>query len=66
MPNTFASKFKSGEKGFFFKLLLWQEKLSAAFADRVLTVHEPVKKYVLVEQHKLPADSDRSRRQLPR
>jgi len=57
MPNTFASKFKSGENGFFFKLLLWQEKLSAAFADQVLTVHEPVKKYVLVEQHKLPADS---------
>jgi glycosyltransferase involved in cell wall biosynthesis len=57
MPNTFASKFKSGENGFFFKILLWQEKLSAAFADQVLTVHEPVKEYVLVEQHKLPADA---------
>ena len=49
MPNTFASKFKSGENGFFFKLLLWQERLSAAFADQVLTVHDPVKEYVLVE-----------------
>ena len=57
MPNTFASKFKSGENGFFFKILLWQEKLSAAFADQVLTVHEPVKEYVLVKQHKLPADA---------
>ncbi len=57
MPNTFASKFKSGENGFFFKLLLWQEKLSAAFADQVLTVHEPVKEYVLVKQHKLAADA---------
>jgi glycosyltransferase involved in cell wall biosynthesis len=56
MPNTFASKFKSGEKSLFFKLLLWQEKLSAAFADRVLTVHEPVKEYVLVRQHGIAAD----------
>jgi glycosyltransferase involved in cell wall biosynthesis len=57
MPNTFASKFKGGDRGFFFKMLLWQEKLSAAFADRVLTVHEPVKKYILVDQHKLSADA---------
>ena len=57
MPNTFASKFKSGENGFFYKLLLWQERLSAAFADRVLTVHEPVKEYVLVKQHKLAPES---------
>lgn len=57
MPNTFASKFKSGENSFFFKLLLWQEKLSAAFADQVLTVHEPVKEYLLVRQHGLSADA---------
>jgi glycosyltransferase involved in cell wall biosynthesis len=57
MPNTFASKFKSGENGLFFKFLLWQEKLSAAFADQVLTVHEPVKEYVLVKQHGLAAAS---------
>jgi len=49
MPNTFASKFKSGDKGFFFKLLLWQEKLSAWYADRVLTVHDPVKDLILVK-----------------
>jgi glycosyltransferase involved in cell wall biosynthesis len=57
MPNTFASKFKSGENGLFFKVLLWQERLSAAFADQVLTVHEPVKEHVLVRQHKLRADA---------
>jgi glycosyltransferase involved in cell wall biosynthesis len=56
MPNTFASKFKSGDKGFFFKLLLWQEKLSAWYSDRVLTVHDPVKDLVLVK-HGLPPDS---------
>lgn len=57
MPNTFASKFKSGDRGFFFKLLLWQERLSASFADQVLTVHDPVKDYILVQQHGLPPDS---------
>lgn len=57
MPNTFASKFKSGERGFFFKLLLWQERMSAAFADQVLTVHDPVKQHILVKQHRLPDSS---------
>jgi glycosyltransferase involved in cell wall biosynthesis len=57
MPNTFASKFKSGEKGFFFKLLLWQERISASFANQILTVHDPVKEYVLVKQHGLAPDS---------
>jgi glycosyltransferase involved in cell wall biosynthesis len=56
MPNTFASKFKSGDKGFFFKLLLGQEKLSAWYSDRVLTVHDPVKDLILVK-HGLPAES---------
>ncbi len=57
MPNTFASKFKSGEASLAFKLLLWQERISAWFADRVITVHEPVKEHVLVKQHGLRADS---------
>jgi len=56
MPNTFSSKFKSGDEGFFFKLLLWQEKLSAWYANRVLTVHDPVKDLILVK-HGLPGDS---------
>jgi glycosyltransferase involved in cell wall biosynthesis len=58
MPNTFASKFKGGEHGFYFKLLLWQELASARYADQVITVHDPLKDLVLVK-HGLPADSIR-------
>lgn len=58
MPNTFASKFRGGEHGFFFKLLLWQERLSAWYADRVLTVHDPVKDLILVK-HGLAPESIR-------
>ena len=57
MPNTFASKFKKGENRLFFKLLLWQERISVSFADRILTVHDPVKDYVLVKQHRLTPES---------
>ena len=49
MPNTFASKFKKGERGFFFRILLWQELLSAAYAHQVVTVHHPVKEGVLLK-----------------
>ena len=57
MPNTFASKFKRGEEALLFRILLFEERISASFADRVLTVHDPVKEYVLVKQHRLAADS---------
>ncbi len=56
MPNTFASKFKSGEQNVFFRLLLMQERLSAGFAECVLTVHEPVKEHILVKQHGMSSD----------
>jgi len=56
MPNTFASKFKGQENGFFYRLLLWQEKLSAAYCSRVITVHQPVKDGILVK-HGLAPDS---------
>ena len=56
MPNTFASKFKGGEKGFFYRVLLWQERLSAAYCSRVITVHHPVKDGILMK-HGLAADS---------
>ncbi len=56
MPNTFASKFKAGERGIFFRLLLWQERASARFADAVVTVHEPVKEGILVK-HGLASES---------
>jgi glycosyltransferase involved in cell wall biosynthesis len=54
MPETFASKFKQGEGRFFFKLLLREERLSAGFADRVLTVHDPVKNHILVKHGLAP------------
>lgn len=48
MPDTFAAKFKNGSDSLAFKLLLWQELLSARFANRVLTVSEPLKRHVLM------------------
>lgn len=56
MPNTFASKFKGQENGFFYRLLLWQERLSAAYSNQVITVHHPVKEGILVK-HGLRSDS---------
>jgi len=56
MPNTFASKFKGGEGGFFYRVLLWQERLSAAYCNRVITVHHPVKEGILIK-HGLAPDS---------
>jgi glycosyltransferase involved in cell wall biosynthesis len=56
MPNTFASKFRTQDGGILYRLLLWQELLSARFCDKVLTVHEPVKSGILL-QHGLRAES---------
>jgi glycosyltransferase involved in cell wall biosynthesis len=56
MPETLQSKFKSARLGWMQTLLLWQERLSARFSDRVLTVHEPVKREILVN-HGLSPDS---------
>lgn len=56
MPNTFASKFRGRERGFFYRLLLWQERLSAAYCNRVTTVHHPVKDGILMK-HGLAPDS---------
>src|SRR5690348_11349385 len=42
MPNTFVSKFKDTDKSISYRVLLWQERLSAAYSDRVITVHHPV------------------------
>ena len=54
MPNTFASKFKGGEQGFYYWALLWQERLSAAFCNRVITVHDPVKDGILIKHGLAP------------
>ena len=54
MPNTFASKFKGAEEGFYYRMLLWQEKLSAAYCSQVITVHDPVKDGILVKHGLAP------------
>jgi glycosyltransferase involved in cell wall biosynthesis len=56
MPNTFASKFRGREGGFFYTALLWQERISAAFCDQVITVHVPVRDGILVK-HGLSRES---------
>jgi glycosyltransferase involved in cell wall biosynthesis len=56
MPNTFASKFSAGERSFFYRILLWQELLSAGYSDCIVTVHDPVKDGVLVK-HGLARES---------
>ena len=56
MPNTFVSKFKGGEGGFQYRVLLWQERLSAAYCSQVITVHQLVKHGILVK-HGLAPDS---------
>lgn len=56
MPNTFVSKFKGQDGSLPYRVLLWQERLSAAFCDQVITVHDPVKHGIL-EKHGLAASS---------
>jgi glycosyltransferase involved in cell wall biosynthesis len=56
MPNTFVSKFRGQEAGFYYRVLLWQERLSAAYCNRVITVHHPVRDHILVK-HGLASDS---------
>lgn len=48
MPSTFATKFNGDKNSLRYKLLLWEQYISAKFADEVITVHEPVKKDILV------------------
>jgi glycosyltransferase involved in cell wall biosynthesis len=57
MPNTFASKFQKEENGLPYKLLLWEQQISASFADQVITVHDPIKDHVLVKQHQMSSAS---------
>ncbi len=55
MPNTFASKFKGKDGGFSYSALLWQERLSAAYSSRVITVHQPLKDGILVRHGLSPS-----------
>ena len=49
MPETYLAKFGQGKRGLVYRLLKLQERCSAAYADRVVTVHEPVKRDILVK-----------------
>jgi glycosyltransferase involved in cell wall biosynthesis len=55
MPETYLAKFGAERRGLFYQLLKLQEKWSAAYADQVITVHEPVKRDILVKDG-IPAD----------
>jgi glycosyltransferase involved in cell wall biosynthesis len=48
MPETFGSKFVGAKQGGFFRLLVFLERMSVRFADRTITVNEPVRDSVLL------------------
>lgn len=50
MPETYGSKFRSEPNNAVNRLLLFQERLSVAFAHRTITVSEPVKNGILVNR----------------
>ena len=56
MPDTFAWKFRGGHKGLLYRAMLFQERISAWYADAVVTVSDPVKFGILVE-HGIAPDS---------
>ena len=48
-PTRLHRNLKGQENGFFFRILLWQERLSAAYCNQVITVHHPVKDGILIK-----------------
>jgi glycosyltransferase involved in cell wall biosynthesis len=49
MPETYGSKYRSLANNAVSRILLLQEKLSVAFADRTITVSDPVKSGILIK-----------------
>ncbi len=49
MPETYGSKYRSLANNVVSRMLLLQEKLSVAFADRTITVSDPVKSGILIK-----------------
>lgn len=49
MPETYESKYSNPAHTLVGKLLLWQERLSVAFADSTITVSEPFKQGILLK-----------------
>lgn len=50
MANTFRTKFKVNKNNWIYRFLLFEEKISAGFADHVITVNDPVKNDILVKE----------------
>lgn len=53
MPELYAAKFQSGSTKLLIKLLKFEERFSAWFANTVITVHEPYKNDILAA-HGIP------------
>jgi glycosyltransferase involved in cell wall biosynthesis len=49
MPETYGSKFRTVANRVMNKLLLLQERMSVSFADKTITVSEPVKAGILIK-----------------
>jgi glycosyltransferase involved in cell wall biosynthesis len=47
LPITFLTKFNLSKSSLFYKLLIWEERLSAKFADKIITAHSLLKDEVL-------------------
>ena len=54
MPETYASKFRRFARGAIHKFLLVQEQMSVAFADRTITVSDPVRDGILLKRRYRP------------
>jgi len=50
MPNTFRTKFKVKKNNWIYRFLIFEERISARFADQVMTVNVPVKNDILVKE----------------
>ncbi len=55
MPELFMSKYKVDRNNFLIKLIGIQEKISFCFPDRLITVHEPLRK-LFIERDKIRGD----------
>jgi glycosyltransferase involved in cell wall biosynthesis len=49
MPETFGAKYRSGGGRFLYAALLLMERLSVAFAHKIVTVNEPVRDFLLAK-----------------
>jgi glycosyltransferase involved in cell wall biosynthesis len=50
MPETFGAKYATRGGGRLYRLLLLMERLSVAFADRTVTVNDPVRDGILIKR----------------